>query len=151
MSIERGFFIFVVIKAYISISFNKRKMFEPIVKTIHKTLAIHHITPFVFDDHYTFSSTQEKEMMQTAINDIKSSQILIAETSDKGIGIGIEVGYAKALNIPIIYIRNISSEHSTTVSSISDFEIIYNDESDLEKQLNEVIKRIKVFRNYMTG
>ena len=79
-------------------------------------------------------------MMQNAIEDIEKSAILIAETSEKGIGIGIEVGYAKAQKIPVIYVRNSKSEHSTTVSGIADFSIIYSDEKDLEEKLEEIFK-----------
>lgn len=129
-------------KAYISISFRKRKNFDSVVKTINQTLMHHQITPFVFVDHYSFNASQEKEMMQTAIKDIEFSQLLIAETSDKGIGIGIEVGYAKALNIPVIYLRNSKAEHSTTVAGISDYQIIYENEMDLYKKLNKVIINI---------
>lgn len=130
-------------KAYISISYSKRKAFDTVVQSINKTLNAHRIQSFVFVDHYSFSPSQEKEMMQTAMKDINSSQLLIAETSDKGIGIGIEVGYAKALHIPILYLRKITAEHSTTVSGISDYQIIYKDENDLAHQLDEIIRRIK--------
>jgi 2'-deoxynucleoside 5'-phosphate N-hydrolase len=41
-------------------------------------------------------------MMAQAFLDIGQSDFLIAETSDKGIGIGIEVGYARAKQKPII-------------------------------------------------
>jgi len=54
------------------------------------------IQPFVFVDNYAFSPAREKQMMQQAMNDIDRCDLLIAKTSDKGIGIGIEVGYAKA-------------------------------------------------------
>lgn len=129
-------------KAYISVSFSKRKTFDSIIKSINLTLLQHQIKSFVFVDHYSFNSSEEKEMMQTAMNDIKSSQLLIAETSYKGIGIGIEVGYAKALNIPTIYLRNSEAEHSTTVSGISDYQIIYKDENDLNLQLIKILQEI---------
>lgn len=49
--------------------------------------------PFVFIENYTFALTQEKEMMRQAMKDIDKSCCLFAETTDKGIGIGIEAGY----------------------------------------------------------
>ena len=80
-------------------------------------------------------------MMQKAMEDVEKSAILIAEVSEKGIGIGIEVGYAKAKNIPVIYVRNSSSEHSTTVSGIADFKIIYENVIDLEEKLEKIIRK----------
>lgn len=78
--------------------------------------------------------------MQQAMKDIDRCDLLIAETSDKGIGIGIEVGYAKAKNKPVIYVRHNTAEHSATVSGISDFQIVYVDAEDLKKQLSGVLK-----------
>ena len=127
-------------QAYISISFSKRKELEKEVQAIKNALQKCVISGFVFVDEYQFSAKQEKKMMQNAIEDIEKSAILIAETSEKGIGIGIEVGYAKAKNIPVIYMRNSKSEHSTTVSGIADFSIIYSDEKDLEEKLEEIFK-----------
>jgi nucleoside 2-deoxyribosyltransferase len=127
-------------QAYISISFSKRKELEKEVQAIKNALQKCGISGFVFVDEYQFSAKQEKKMMQNAIEDIEKSAILIAETSEKGIGIGIEVGYAKAKNIPVIYMRNSKSEHSTTVSGIADFSIIYSDEKDLEEKLEEILK-----------
>ena len=81
-------------------------------------------------------------MMQQAMRDIDHCDVLIAETSHKGIGIGIEVGYAKAKGKPVIYLRHQDAEHSTTVSGISDFQIAYSDTNDLQKQLCGILKGI---------
>ena len=128
-------------QAYISISFSKRKELEKEVQAIKNALQKCVISGFVFVDEYQFSAKQEKKMMQNAIEDIEKSAILIAETSEKGIGIGIEVGYAKAQKIPVIYVRNSKSEHSTTVSGIADFKIIYDNEIDLDEKLEKIIRK----------
>jgi nucleoside 2-deoxyribosyltransferase len=104
-----------------------------------------HIKPFVFVDNFKFSSDQEKEMMAQALLSIDDCDLLIAETSEKAIGIGIEVGYAKAKGKPVIYIRNRNAEHSTTVSGISDSQIIYHDIKDLREQLTIVLSRCIIF------
>ena len=83
-------------QAYISISFSKRKELEKEVQAIKNALQKCGISGFVFVDEYQFSAKQEKKMMQKAMEDVEKSAILIAEVSEKGIGIGIEVGYAKA-------------------------------------------------------
>ena len=78
-------------------------------------------------------------MMQQAMLSINDCDLLIAETSDKGIGIGVEVGYAKAKEKPVIYMRNKSAEHSTTVSGISDFQVVYKDVTELKQLLSDAI------------
>jgi nucleoside 2-deoxyribosyltransferase len=126
--------------AYISVSYSKRKSLDPALTAIAETLHGFNIDPFIFVDHYQFDPAQEQAMMQQAMADIERAYILIAETSDKGIGIGIEVGYAKAKNKPVIYLRQTNAEHSTTVSGISDFRIIYDDVIDLKKQLADTVR-----------
>ena len=134
-------------KAYISISYNKRQELDDELQSIIDTLKKFHIKPFVFVDNFKFSSDQEKEMKRQAIFSIDDCDLLIAETSDKAIGIGIEVGYAKAKGKPVIYMRNKNAEHSTTVSGISDFQIIYDDIKDLREKLTSVVSRIINFQN----
>jgi nucleoside 2-deoxyribosyltransferase len=127
-------------QAYIAISYNKRKQLQPELDAIKDVLKQYSIIPFVFVDNYNFDADQEKEMMQAAFAEIDKCEILIAEVSDKAIGIGIEVGYAKARNKPVIYLRHRTAEHSTTVSGASDYAVIYADTGDLQKQLNEILK-----------
>ena len=81
-------------------------------------------------------------MMNQAMIDIDKCDMLIAETSEKGIGIGIEVGYARAKNKPIVYLRNACVKHSTTVSGISSYQIVYNNINDLQEQLAIVLAQL---------
>lgn len=128
-------------KAYISVSFSKRAALNDAVKTITEALRSSAITPFIFVDVYHFHPVQEKEMMTAALKEIDNCDLLIAETSDKAIGIGIEAGYAKAKNKPVIYLRSKDAQHSTTLSGISDHTIVYADIPDLKNQLKKVLER----------
>jgi nucleoside 2-deoxyribosyltransferase len=126
-------------QAYIAISYSKRKFLQKELDAILVALKTFSIQPFVFVDNFSFLPGMENEMMQQAFAAIDTCDLLIAETSDKAIGIGIEVGYAKAKNKPILYLRNEKAEHSTTVSGTSDFKIIYSDADDLKKQLAGIL------------
>ena len=75
-------------KAYISVSFRYRQTLDGEITVISDTLKEAEIQPFVFVDHYRFEPTQERQMMQQAMQDIDDCDLLLAETSDKGIGIG---------------------------------------------------------------
>ena len=130
-------------KAYISVSYSKRKLVDKEINAIVDTLNEYEISSFIFVDMYKFNLTQERQMMEQAMTDIDNCDILIAETSDKGIGIGIEVGYAKAKGKTVIYLHQKDTEHSTTVSGISDFQIVYIDTTDLKTQLTDTIEKIK--------
>lgn len=129
-------------RAYISVSFNKRKLLDKELTAIITTLKEFGIAAFVFVDHYKFELSEERQMMEQAMNEIDNCDLLIAETSDKGIGIGVEAGYAKAKNKPVIYLRQTDAAHSTTVSGISDSQIIYSDSGDLAKQLALILDNL---------
>ncbi|MEI8060274.1 MAG: hypothetical protein WCG67_08955, partial [Ferruginibacter sp.] len=58
------------------------------------------------------------------------------------IGIGVEAGYAKGKKIPLFYLRQKNSAHSTTVSGISDYSILYENTTDLEEQLTDCLLKI---------
>lgn len=131
-------------KAYISISFAKRYSLVEEVNSIIETLKKLNIESLIFIDSYKFTPGQEKEMMERAMLSIDSCDLLIAETTDKGIGIGVEAGYAKAKGKPVIYIRSKNGEHSTTVSGISDFQVIYDDLGDLKRQLSAALSAIVI-------
>ena len=131
-------------QAYIAISYNKRPLLEPELNAMKHSLQQAAITPFVFVDNYSFLPAQEKEMMQHAFAAIDKSDLLIAEVSDKAIGIGVEVGYAKAKNKPVIYLRNATAEHSTTIAGTSDHIIIYEGIAGLRNQLTELLDQLKL-------
>ncbi len=102
--------------AYIPVSFSNRKLADEALTTITGTLNQFGIATFIFVDHYQFDASQEQQMMQQALADIDRCDILVAETSHKSIGIGVEAGYAKAKGKTIVYIRQKDAEHSTTVA-----------------------------------
>lgn len=129
-------------KAYISVSYSQRHTLRPVLDAISESLRDANIEPFIFIDQFLFEPAEEKEMMNQALAAIDNCSLLIAETSDKAIGIGIETGYAKARRIPIIYIRNKNAEHSTTLSGISDYSILYDAISDLQTQLQIILKSL---------
>lgn len=124
--------------AYIAISYSKRNELAEELSVIKEALVASGINPFVFIERFHFDPAQEKEMMQEAMLQLDTTDLLIAETSDKAIGIGIEAGYAKAKGKPVIYLRNKIADHSTTLSGISDYTVIYSSLEDLKKQLTEL-------------
>ena len=125
-------------RAYLAISLSNRSHLSEELDLLHSVLKEKHIELFIFVDHYHFKKEEEKEMMQAAFREIERSDILIAELSKKAMGVGVEAGFAFAKGIPIIYLRNEESEHSTTVSGSSNAQIIYKDPTDLGQQFKEL-------------
>jgi nucleoside 2-deoxyribosyltransferase len=65
---------------------------------------------------------------------INKSDFLIIEFSDKGVGLGIEAGYAYAKGIPIIVIAKKGSDISNTLKGIAKKIIFYEDPEELVKE-----------------
>lgn len=126
-------------KAYLSIGFQNRQLMSEEIETIKQVLSGFNIGLFVFVDTYHFKPGQEKEMMQQAFADIDSADLLIAEVSEKAIGVGIEIGYAVAKQKPVIYLRNTRAEHSTTAAGAASVAICYTNTEDLTQKLKAVL------------
>lgn len=133
--------------AYFGISKSNRGKFDKEVDTIKKVLKEYDIALEIFVDKYEFTSQEEKEMMEIAFLEIDKCDLIIVELTKKAIGVGVEVGYAKAKNKPIIYIKRENSEYSTTVGGSADYLIEYNNEAELKTKLeitmNELNEKIK--------
>lgn len=126
-------------KAYLSIGYANRQYKHAEIETIEQALAGFGINLLVFADTYKFTPIEEKQMMQQAFAEIDTAGLLIAEVSEKAIGVGIEIGYAVAHKIPVIYLRAGDSEHSTTAAGSSDYSLIYRDSSELATGLRLVL------------
>ncbi|MEO1514070.1 MAG: nucleoside 2-deoxyribosyltransferase [Bacteroidota bacterium] len=129
--------------AYFGISKSKRGEFDQEVDSVRKVLNNYNVTLEVFVDKYEFTSQQEKEMMETAFSEIDNCELMIVELTTKAIGVGVEVGYAKAKNKPIIYLKKGDAKYSTTVGGSANHFIEYSDEGELETKLEAVMDELK--------
>ena len=76
--------------------------------------------------------------MRLSFEKIKEAAYLLVDLSEKGVGIGIEAGYAYALGIPIITILPIKADLSNTLEGISTFKYRYQNPDDI----NEFLKSL---------
>lgn len=72
-------------------------------------------------------------LMQKSFHEIDQSDMIIVELSEKGVGLGIEAGYAFAKGIPIITIAKTGSDISETLRGISQDIFFYENMSDLSQ------------------
>ena len=78
---------------------------------------------------------EPKELMRLTFDEIDKSDILIVELTEKGVGVGIEAGYAYARNKPIIVIAKEDSDISNTLRGIAKKVIFYKNTKDLSEKL----------------
>ncbi len=128
---------------YFACSYQNRANYLPLINSLKELLKPKEwvITAPVFDLAH-ISVDQLKQIMDTSFNYLSKSQLLIAEASEKNIGVGIEIGYAKALNIPIIYLYKESSEFSTTVSGTANHTVCYISQEDALREIDKITNDI---------
>jgi len=128
--------------AYISVSYSNRKHLSQEIEVIKRTLTASDFQPFVFVDEYSFAAQKETEMMKQATNDISKSSVLVAEMTEKAVGVGLEVGYAAALGIPVLYLKREGAEYSKTVGGLSTAVISYADANDLATRMEHFLQSL---------
>lgn len=70
-------------------------------------------------------------LMAATLALIRSCQVVVLDLTEKGVGLGIEAGYAHAHRLPIITIAQNDSDISTTLQGISTDVCLYHDMDDL--------------------
>ena len=129
-------------KGYLTISYSNRGLFDNEIESLKKLFQKRNMDLLVFVDKYNFKVNQEKKMMKTAFSEIDNSDFLIAELTTKTIGVGIEIGYAFAKEMPIIYLRKKNAEYSTTASGSSTYIVEYENEFDLYKSIEKILTQL---------
>lgn len=76
-----------------------------------------------------------QELMELTFRKIDTCDLVIIDLTEKGVGLGIEAGYAYAKDIPIITIAKKGSNISETLVGISREMLFYDDINDIEKCL----------------
>jgi nucleoside 2-deoxyribosyltransferase len=75
------------------------------------------------------------ELMRRTFAQIEASDLVVVELTEKGVGVGIEAGYAYARGIPIITIAGKGSDISATLQGISQRLFLYEDFDELARFL----------------
>ena len=81
------------------------------------------------------------ELMARTFEIISACDLTLIDLTEKGVGLGIEAGYAHAIGKPVITIASQGSDISETLSGISKDIIHYTDAVDLYRNLQPVLTR----------
>ncbi len=79
------------------------------------------------------------ELMQLTFKEIDECDLVIIELSEKGVGLGIEAGYAFARGIPIITVAKQGSDISETLEGISKKVLFYDDGQEMDGLFNKFV------------
>ncbi|MCB9436047.1 MAG: hypothetical protein H6673_03525 [Anaerolineales bacterium] len=130
--------------AFLSVSYKHRSQLEAEFTAINTSLRKFDVQPIDFVTTYRFELGQEREMMALSCALIRAANLLIAEVTHKAIGVGVEVGFAAALGIPIIYARHAEAEYSTTIGGVATYNIAYHHPAELMTQLANLLEKLGI-------
>jgi len=122
-------------KALMSIKFHKdgsnvNKIKE--IAHVAKKVGVELKTIFIDYENEGKKHFQPKDLMKMTFEAIENNDILVVELTEKGVGLGIEAGYAFSKNKPIYVIAKKGSDISDTLNGISKEIFFYENVSDLE-------------------
>lgn len=102
----------------------------------------HTVTCVVRDlEDWGRKSFSPSELMKLSFEMIDRSDLVLIELTEKGVGIGIEAGYAYSNGIPIITIAKAGSDVSATLCGISKSVVLYEDFRQIVVRANWMNKR----------
>lgn len=123
-------------KAFLSIKYHADHANRARIEAISAALAACGIETFcVVRDLERWGAAQfaPAELMRRTFAAIAASDLVVIDLTEKGVGVGIEAGYARAKQIPLVTIARAGADISATLVGISRQVFFYTAPSDLEK------------------
>ena len=81
-----------------------------------------------------------QQLMETTFEIIRRCDVTIIDLTEKGVGLGIEAGYAYAISKRVFTIAQAGSDISTTIAGISTDVYHYQNSSDLQNYFHRVFQ-----------
>jgi len=121
-------------KAYLGIKFYEDNRNKDLINALISRLRRDGIEPICMaSDVEQWGAVQltPQELMQRTFREIDESDLVILEMSDKGVGLGIEAGYAVAKGKPLVVLIKEGHELSGTMQGITDVVITYQEPENI--------------------
>ena len=133
-------------KVYIAIKYHPNNQNRPVIEQISTTLEQNGFdTVCVTRDLENWGQIHfaPETLMQRSFQEIDASDLIVIELTEKGVGLGIEAGYAWAKQIPIVTIAKKGADISTTLQGISQRIFWYNEFDDLTGFFAQEVEQIQ--------
>lgn len=128
-------------KAYLAIKFHEdcknRKLIEQISESLQNA-GFNSVVMIRDYEKWGKVKFKPEELMKLTFKLIDESELLVVEFSEKGVGLGIEAGYAYAKNKPIIVVAKKDFDISTTLRGISKKVFFYDEPEELTEKFKSL-------------
>ncbi len=125
-------------RAYFAIKYHEDQQNREVIEQISDRLAAHGVeTVCIARDVEKWGAVEldPEALMTTSFAEIDACDLVIIELSEKGVGLGIEAGYAYARQLPIITLARRGADISTTLRGISTLVFRYPSYEALDRWL----------------
>lgn len=130
-----------MMKAYLAIKYHEDHQNRELIQSISTTLAQNGFeTLCIARDVEAWGQIHlpPAELMQRSFAEIEDSDLVVVELTEKGVGVGIEAGYAYAKGIPLVAIARKGADISKTLQGISQQVFWYADFDGLNQFLHQI-------------
>lgn len=86
-------------------------------------------------------------LMEATFAAIHQCALVLVELSEKGVGVGIEAGYAYARQKPIVVLAPTGADLSSTLAGIATLVVRYNSHDDLAAILAQIMEEAQLIGN----
>jgi hypothetical protein len=107
---------------YLAIKYHPDNKNKDLIRSISRACQINGLHCFCIAQDVEIwgeKSFEPADLMRISFEYIRSSDFVLIEFSEKGVGIGIEAGYAFALNLPLYVIHPPEADVSETIKGIA--------------------------------
>jgi nucleoside 2-deoxyribosyltransferase len=121
-------------KLYLAIKYHANQRNRPVIERIAEVMTAqgHDLFCIARDlEQWGALSFPADKLMQYTFQIIASSDVVLVDLTEKGIGLGIEAGYAHALGIPVVTIAQTGTDISETLRGIATTAFQYTDYTEL--------------------
>ena len=123
-------------KAYVALKYHPDGSNRPLIEALSACLEKQGWETFcVVRDlqHWGQTAFGPPELMQLSLAAIDNSHLVVVELSEKGVGVGIEAGYAYARQILVITLARRGADISDTLRGISAAVLAYGDLAEVKE------------------
>ncbi len=128
-------------RAYLAIKYHEDHANRARIEAITRALETHGFDAYCVDrdlEAWGAVHFDSPTLMQKSFEAIAASALVVVDLSEKGVGVGIEAGYAHALHIPIVVVASAGSPISETLRGIAAQIAFYRCPQDLMQFFAEV-------------
>jgi 2'-deoxynucleoside 5'-phosphate N-hydrolase len=122
------------VKAYLAIKYHpdgaNRGLIEAISSVLHQA-GIASVCVVRDLEQWGALCYEPGELMRLSLRELDACDLAVVDLSEKGVGLGIEAGYAYAKGLPVITIARQGADLSATLQGISQSVFVYQDVQDL--------------------